>query len=78
MAYVVPERFQEMLARGLELGENRIVAGMHSPLDVMGGRVLGQASALGNIYAATPEARAAAYAQAQKALRAEAGVKTDA
>lgn len=78
MAYVVPERFQEMLARGLELGENRIVAGMHSPLDVMGGRVLGQASALGNIYAATPEARAAAYAQAQKALRAAAGVKTDA
>lgn len=78
MAYVVPERFQEMLARGLELGENRIVAGMHSPLDVMGGRVLGQASALGNIFAATPEARAAAHAQAQQALRAEAGVKTDA
>lgn len=78
MAYVVPERFQEMLARGLELGENRIVAGMHSPLDVMGGRVLGQASALGNIYAATPEARAAAHAQAQQALRAAAGVKTDA
>jgi len=78
MAYVVPERFQEMLARGLELGENRIVAGMHSPLDVMGGRVLGQASALGNIYAATPEIRAAAHAQAQQALRAEAGVKTDA
>ncbi|QKV54747.1 acid phosphatase [Comamonas antarctica] len=78
MAYVVPERFQEMLARGLELGENRIVAGMHSPLDVMGGRVLGQASALGNIYAATPESRAAAYAQAQQALRAEASAKTDA
>lgn len=78
MAYVVPERFQEMLARGLELGENRIVAGMHSPLDVMGGRVLGQASALGNIYAATPETRAAAHAQAQKALRAAAGVTTDA
>ncbi len=78
MAYLVPERFQEMLARGLELGENRIVAGMHSPLDVMGGRVLGQASALGNIYAATPETRAAAHAQAQQALRAEAGAKTDA
>lgn len=78
MAYVVPERFQEMLARGLELGENRIVAGMHSPLDVMGGRVLGQASALGNIYAATPETRAAAHGQAQQALRAAAGVKTDA
>jgi hypothetical protein len=39
MAYRVPERFQEMLARGLELGENRIIAGMHSPLDVIGGRI---------------------------------------
>ncbi len=38
MAYVGPGRFQEMLARGLELGENRIVAGMHLPLDVIGGR----------------------------------------
>lgn len=78
MAYVVPERFQEMLARGLELGESRIVAGMHSPLDVMGGRILGQASALSNIHAATPEARAAAHAQAQQALRAEVGASTDA
>ena len=44
MAYVVPERFQEMLSRGLELGENRIVAGMHSPLDVIGGRMQAQPS----------------------------------
>lgn len=34
MAYLVPERFQEMLSRGMELGENRILAGMHSPLDL--------------------------------------------
>lgn len=77
MAYVVPERFQEILARGLELGENRIVAGMHSPLDVIGGRILGQASALGNIHAATAEARAAAHGQAQQALRAAVGAATD-
>lgn len=77
MAYVVPERFQEMLARGLELGENRIVAGMHSPLDVIGGRILGQASAVGNIYAASAETRAAAYAQAQQTLRAAVGAGTD-
>ena len=38
MAWLVPERFQEMVSRGLELGENRILAGMHSPLDVIGGR----------------------------------------
>lgn len=38
MAYATPERFQEMLTRASELGLHRIVAGMHSPLDVIGGR----------------------------------------
>lgn len=36
MAYAIPERYQELLTRASELGHNRIVAGMHSPLDVMG------------------------------------------
>ncbi|MFZ3118538.1 MAG: phosphatase PAP2 family protein, partial [Variovorax sp.] len=47
--YVVPERFQEMVARGLELGENRILAGMHSPLDVIGGRIQGHAVAAASL-----------------------------
>ena len=38
-AYAVPERFSELLTRASELGENRIVSGMHSPLDVIGGRI---------------------------------------
>ena len=38
-AYVLPERFTEHLTRGSDLGENRIVAGMHSPVDVIGGRI---------------------------------------
>ncbi|WP_221794049.1 autotransporter-associated beta strand repeat-containing protein [Oceanobacter mangrovi] len=38
-AYALPERFAEMVARGAQLGENRIVAGMHSPADVIGGRI---------------------------------------
>lgn len=76
MAYLVPERFQELLARGLELGDSRIVAGMHSPGDVIGGRILGQASAVGNIYATTPEDRAAALAQARQTLMASVGVST--
>ena len=38
-AYVTPERFQELLTRASELGESRIVAGMHSPVDVIGGRI---------------------------------------
>ncbi len=28
----VARALQEMVSRGLELGENRIIAGMHSPL----------------------------------------------
>lgn len=43
VAYAIPERFQEMLTRISELGSNRIMAGMHSPLDVMGGRMMGTA-----------------------------------
>ncbi|KJE32056.1 PAP2 superfamily protein [Bacillus licheniformis] len=43
MAYAIPERYQELLTRASELGHNRIVAGMHSPLDVMGGRVMATA-----------------------------------
>jgi autotransporter-associated beta strand protein len=49
MAYALPERYQEMLSRGLELGENRILAGMHSPLDVIGGRVLAEAVVAANL-----------------------------
>ncbi|MFM9279112.1 acid phosphatase [Paenibacillus jiagnxiensis] len=45
MAYAVPERYQELLTRASELGNNRIVTGMHSPFDVMGGRVMGTALA---------------------------------
>lgn len=38
-AYALPQRYAEMLTRASLLGENRIVAGMHSPADVIGGRV---------------------------------------
>jgi len=69
MAYVVPERFQEMLSRGLELGENRIVAGMHSPLDVIGGRMLALATVAANLNnPANASLKAAAYTQAHTTL----------
>ena len=45
MAYAFPERFAEHVARGSQLGENRIVAGMHSPVDVIGGRIMALMSA---------------------------------
>lgn len=74
MAYLVPERFQEMLSRGMELGENRILAGMHSPMDVIGGRMLGIASAAANLNApANATLKATAYNQAHTALMAATG-----
>ncbi|MBM95943.1 MAG: hypothetical protein CMI09_08880 [Oceanospirillaceae bacterium] len=38
-AYANPERFVQHVLRGSQLGENRILAGMHSPVDVIGGRI---------------------------------------
>ncbi len=78
MAYAVPERFQEMVSRGLELGESRILAGMHSPLDVISGRMLGIASAAANLAdPANKDKKAAAVSQAHSALMAATGT-TDA
>ncbi|MBY4727982.1 MULTISPECIES: phosphatase PAP2 family protein [Burkholderia] len=68
MAWLVPERFQEMLSRGLELGENRILAGMHSPLDVIGGRMLALAVSAANLTAYANDAQAA-YTQAHQTLQ---------
>ncbi|KVF21365.1 hypothetical protein WJ07_18520 [Burkholderia vietnamiensis] len=68
MAWLVPERFQEMVSRGLELGENRILAGMHSPLDVIGGRMLALAISAANLTAYASDAQAA-YGQAHQALQ---------
>ncbi|QNT06230.1 MULTISPECIES: phosphatase PAP2 family protein [Marinomonas] len=61
-AYAFPERFAEMITRGSELGESRIVASMHSPFDVIGGRIQSQvvaAAALANSQNA--ELKKAAY-----------------
>lgn len=44
-AYAIPERFQELITRAFELADSRIVAGMHSAVDVLGGRILGTALA---------------------------------
>jgi autotransporter-associated beta strand protein len=75
MAYLVPERFQEMLSRAMELSENRILAGMHSPLDVMGARIQAIAIVAYNLNKpALAALKAQAYAQAHTWLQAQAGV----
>jgi autotransporter-associated beta strand protein len=38
---LVPERYQEFLTRASEYGNSRVVLGVHYPLDVMMGRILG-------------------------------------
>jgi hypothetical protein len=40
LAILVPERYQEMIARGAEYGNDRILVGAHYAMDVMGGRTL--------------------------------------
>ncbi|MBB4276824.1 acid phosphatase [Rhizobium mongolense] len=79
MAYLVPQRFQEMLTRASEMGESRILAGMHSPLDVMGGRLLATATVVYNLN--KPENAALkrdAYRQAQSWLGAKSGATGEA
>ncbi|KTS76082.1 phosphatase PAP2 family protein [Pantoea stewartii] len=77
MAWLVPERFQAMISRGMELGENRIIAGMHSPLDVIGGRMLALAVATANLTAYHDEALRA-FAQAHQTLLQRTGTTPEA
>lgn len=40
LALLVPERYQQMIARGAEYGNDRILLGAHYAMDVLGGRTL--------------------------------------
>lgn len=65
LAYAIPERFQELMVRALDLSDTRIVAGMHSPVDVIGGRILATALAAATLGdPQNAELKAAAHAQA--------------
>ncbi len=64
-AYAVPERFQELVTRAFELSHTRIMAGMHSTVDVIGGRIMATALAAAALAdPANAELKAAARAQA--------------
>ena len=43
LAYSVPEKYNDLLMNASKMSNSRINAGVHSPLDVMGGRVLATA-----------------------------------
>ena len=45
MAYMLPEFGPQLALRGAEAGNHRVVMGVHSPLDVVGGRMTGLAAA---------------------------------
>ena len=65
-AYAVPERFAELLTNASELGESRVVAGMHSPLDVIGGRITATAMAAAMLQdSKNAEVKKAAYDDVQ-------------
>jgi outer membrane autotransporter protein len=52
LAFLVPQQGQELVYRAANLGNDRILAGMHSPFDVIGGRIEAEAIAATNIYGA--------------------------
>jgi autotransporter-associated beta strand protein len=64
-AYAVPERFQELVTRAFELSHTRIMSGMHSTVDVIGGRIMATALAAAALAdPANADLKAAARAQA--------------
>ncbi|MFD8717271.1 phosphatase PAP2 family protein [Streptomyces sp. NPDC059629] len=77
-AYAVPERFQELVTRALELADTRIVAGMHNTVDVIGGRIMATALAAATLAdPANADLKAAARAQALAYFEAQTGTSAD-
>jgi autotransporter-associated beta strand protein len=78
LAYAVPERFQELLTRASDVAHSRITAGMHSAVDVVGGRILGTALAAAVLHnPATAQIKAEGRAQALAYFTAATGVSAD-
>ncbi|MFJ2960792.1 phosphatase PAP2 family protein [Streptomyces collinus] len=77
-AYAVPERFQELVTRAFELSHTRIMSGMHSTVDVIGGRIMATAlTAAALADPANAELKAAARAQALSYFTQRTGTTAD-
>ncbi|CAM5657134.1 hypothetical protein SALBM311S_07230 [Streptomyces alboniger] len=77
-AYAVPERFQELVTRAFELSHSRIMSGMHSTVDVLGGRIMATALAAATLAdPANADLKAAARAQALAYFQKETGTTAD-
>jgi autotransporter-associated beta strand protein len=78
LAYAIPERFQELVACASDYSHTRIVAGMHSPVDVVGGRILATAMAAATLHDPQyAELKAAARSQAAAYFRAKTGLTAE-
>ena len=78
MAYAMPQYFQSLLLNASQIGQNRIEAGMHTPLDVMGGRMLATALAAAIVYdPSNASLESAALAQGQAFVTANNGVPVE-
>ncbi|WP_369229879.1 phosphatase PAP2 family protein [Streptomyces sp. R21] len=78
LAYAVPERFQELVARAYELSHTRIVAGMHSTVDVLSGRIMATALTAATLAdPANADLKAAARAQALTYFKEQTGTTAD-
>ncbi len=77
-AYAVPERFQELVTRAFELSHTRIMSGMHSTVDVLGGRIMATALAAAALAdPANADLKAAARAQALAYFQEKTGTTAD-
>ncbi|MEH0832186.1 autotransporter domain-containing protein [Pectobacterium cacticida] len=64
LAYAVPQQYSGLMLRAGEIGYSRVETGIHSPLDVIGGRMHATYYAIQDLLA-NPELRKEAHAQTQ-------------
>ncbi|CAM5746098.1 hypothetical protein [Streptomyces afghaniensis 772] [Streptomyces afghaniensis] len=74
----MPERFQELVTRAFELSHTRIMSGMHSTVNVIGGRIMATALTAATLAdPANAELKAAARAQALAYFTGKTGTTPD-